>query len=222
MELDDLKAAWQAMDVRIVANRALNISLLREIKLTTARSALRPLEWLLWLEMAAAAAVAVLVGGFLGEHWRLARFALPALALHVTAILVLAGTAAELHAVRTIDYAAPVVRLQGALTRLARMRVRNAQWLLLAAPLLWTPFAVVLAQGLWGFDLYHHFGTGWIVTNFAVGLALVPLMYWMARRFDARAERAGIIQSLADDVAGRSLAAASRIVDEISRFEREE
>ncbi len=90
--------------------------------------------------------------------------------------------------------------------KLATRRTRNVQWLLLAGPPLWTPFAIVVAQGLWGFDLYRHFGAGWIVSNFAVGLALVPVMHWIAQRFYARSERAGIMRSLADDVAGRSLA----------------
>ncbi len=112
MELDDLKSAWQVLDERLTANRALNISLLKDIKLTKARSALRPLEWLLWFELATASVAAVLLGSFLGEHWRLARFALPALALHVTAVWAIAATVAELHAVRTIDYASPVVVIQ--------------------------------------------------------------------------------------------------------------
>ena len=62
-------------------------------------------------------------------------------------------------------------------------------------PVLWMPFAIVCAQGSLRFDVYDHFRTGRIVTNFAVSLALVPLMHWMAQRFDARADRAGFMQA---------------------------
>jgi hypothetical protein len=47
MELDELKAAWRAVDSRIEAGHALNARIFKELKLERTRSALRPLWWLL-------------------------------------------------------------------------------------------------------------------------------------------------------------------------------
>ena len=139
MELDELKAAWRAVDSRIEAGHALNARIFRELKLERTRSALRPLWWLLGTELAI----------------------LP----------------------------------------------------------LWTPLAIVVAQGIFGFDLYRWFGAGWVAANVVFGIACTPLMVWLARRLDAG--RDGIVGGLLDDFAGRRMADAMGRLDEVAAFESE-
>src|SRR5688572_5439974 len=165
MELDDLKQAWQALDERIVVVHTLQTDTLKELKLDQAASVLRPVRWLLWLQIALGLAFAVLLGRFVYAHWLDPRFVVPALALDVAAVLTMAGAAVQLRKLDEIDYAGPVVAMQGSLMALAVARARQTRWHLLLVPALWTPFAIVALQGFFGFDVYRWFGTGWIVAN---------------------------------------------------------
>ena len=88
-------SAWQAADSRIEAGHALNARIFRELKLERTRSALRPLWWLLGTELAIALVASVLLGGFLADHWHLARFAVPAIVLDVVAVLTIGSAAAN-------------------------------------------------------------------------------------------------------------------------------
>ena len=202
-------AAWNGQPLKIF----------RELKLERTRSALRPLWWLLGTELAIALGATVLLGGFLADHWHLARFAVPAIVLDVVAVLTIGSAAAQLRLLSSLDYAQPVVAIQSVLTELALRRVREVRWQWLLMLPLWTPFAIVVAQGIFGFDLYRWFGAGWVAANVVFGIACTPLMVWLARRLDAG--RDGIVGGLLDDIAGRRMADAMGRLDEVAAFESE-
>ncbi len=151
-----------------------------------------------------------------------ARFAVPAVALHVVAVLLMASTVAQLAMLRSVDYSGPVLAIQRTLAKLTALRIRTTKWLLLLAPLLWTPLAIVVAQGVFGLDVYRWFGLRWVAANLGFGLVVVPLLIWAARRYRDRWQQFWIIESLADDLAGRSLSMAKGYLGEIARFGREE
>lgn len=112
-----------------------------------------------------------------------------------------------------------MVAIQSVLTELALRRVREVRWQWLLMLPLWTPFAIVVAQGIFGFDLYRWFGAGWVAANVVSGIACTPLMVWLARRLDAG--RDGIVGGLLDDIAGRRMADAMGRLDEVAAFESE-
>ncbi len=221
MELDDLKQAWQTLDERLVTAHAMQIDTRRDLKLHQAASALRPVRWLLWLQIALGLVSAVLLGGFIAAHWFAPRFVVPALVLDVAAVLTLAGAAGQLRRLDEIDYAGPVVAMQGSLIAFAVARARDVRWHLLLVPALWTPFAIVMLQGLFGFDVFRWFGAGWVAANVAFSVALTPFLIWVTRRQDARIRQEGLIRALADDIAGRRLLRATRLLDDIVAFETE-
>lgn len=210
MELDDLKVAWRELDRRLDASLALNRRTLTELRLDKARSALRPLTGVLVYELLSGIVAALLCGSFLADHIDDAKFAVPAAALLVVAAFTIAAAVRQLALIGRIDYAAPVVAIQRELAALRATRVRTTRWLLLLSPLLWTPLAVVAAKGLWGFDSYRGFGVAWVAWNLAFGVAAIPLLVWLARRFgDSR---------VGDALAGRSLAKATGWLDDVTRF----
>jgi hypothetical protein len=221
MDLDDLKTAWRELDRRLDTSLALERRLLREVKLDRTRSALRPLAGLLLFEVACGVAAALLLGSFLANHIAEARFAVPAAVLHVTAVFTIAIGVRQLVLLRGVDYSAPVVTIQHQLAALRMSRVRTTRWLLLLSPLLWTPLAIVAAQGLFGLDVYRESGPAWVAWNLAVGLAFIPLAVWIARLVSRRAAGAPWVQRLADSLAGRSLATARGLLEEVARFEDE-
>ena len=68
MEFDELKSAWRALETRIDAEHALTAKVFTELKLERARSALRPLWWLLATQLAIALGAVVLLGTFLADY----------------------------------------------------------------------------------------------------------------------------------------------------------
>lgn len=221
MELDDLKAAWRELDRRLDTGLALNRRVLKELQLDRTRSALRRLTGLVLYDLISGILAALLVGSFLADHFDAVRIAAPASVLHVVILLTIMASVRQLLAIGRIDYSAPVVAIQHQLAELRASRVRTTRWLLLLAPLLWTPLVIVGAQGLFGFDVYRVFGPLWVALNLGFGLAALLLVIWIARRHAERLGGSRILKQLADDIAGRSLAMALSHLDEIVQFEQE-
>ena len=220
MELDELKTAWQTLDQRVQAGMALNLEMLKELKLDKTRSALKRLAWVVRIELASGVLATLVIGGFLANHIRDVRFTIPALILQSVIVFTIATAARQLTMIGHIDYAAPVVAIQRAVTTLRASRVRTTKWLLLFAPLLWTPLAIVGARGLWGLDLYEG-GGGWLPGSLGVGVAVILLIIWIARRYADLLGHSRFLKRLSNDIAGRSLIAATSFLDEIAQFEKE-
>jgi hypothetical protein len=219
MELDEMKTLWAELDRRIDVRIGQRMH--KELALGKVRSALRRLAGMPVLELGVDILAVVLFGAFLAEHIHIVRYAVPAIVLHVAAVLKLASTVYQLAIIGRIDYAAPVVAIQRQLAALRAFRIRTTMWVLLLAPLLWTPLAIVAARALLGLDLYRAFGPAWIALNLAFGVAVLALALWIARRHAGALQRSRFLARLADDIAGRSLVAATSYLDEIAHFEDE-
>ena len=119
-------------------------------------------------------AVAVLwLGSFLADHWRVGRLAVPALVLHLAAVVALAVSSRQLAQLQEARRA-PAWRRPRLLTRVRDVQTRSQSWTLRLAPLLWTPLALVGAESLFRLDVYAAFGPLWVAANLVVGLV------WMA------------------------------------------
>jgi serine/threonine-protein kinase len=221
MDLDELKTTWQALDRRIEERRDLNLATLRELKLHQVRSALRRHVPFPLIDLVSGIAVAGVLGAFLAVHIREARFAIPALTLQGVAIATIVVTARQLAMIGRLDYSAPVVAIQRAIGEVKSSRVRTTRWLLLIAPLLWPPMAVVGAKGLLGVDLYQGFGAMWLAANVVFGAVFLAVALWIAHRWADSFRDATWVKGLADSLAGRSLARATGYLDELERFEKQ-
>jgi hypothetical protein len=220
MELEELKLAWHSLDAKVDAAQRLQAATVRELKADRAESTLRPFIRLVYLELGLGIAAVLLLGAFLAGHWDVARYSVPAAVLHVVAILTVANAVSQLALIGQIDFSGPVVRAQGQLVKLTAKRAVAARWQLLLAPLLWTPFAIVVARGLLGFDIYRAFGWTWVNVNLMFGVAMIPVVHWVTRRFGERLKRSSIVRTMSDHIAGRSLDASMKALDEIASFER--
>jgi hypothetical protein len=221
MELDELKTAWRELDRRVVAIDLHQKRELRERKLSTLRTLLRLVGAVLLFELLCDVFAVVLTGSFAVEHWREARFVIPALVLHLAAIASIGSCVYQLAWIGRIDFAEPVVGIQRRLARLRVARIRTLQWTLLLSPLLWMPLVIVGARGFLGLDLYAGLGMPYIAANFAFGILVIPLGIWAARACADRLGDSPMLKSLADSVAGRSLVRAQLLVREVEVFEQE-
>jgi hypothetical protein len=222
MELDDLKRRLNEQDRKLDAALRLNTRSLQPSVLGKAETSLRGLSRNLWFELLVNLLAAFWLGSFLAAHILEPRFLVPAAALHLCVIALLAAGVRQLVALKAIDYSEPVVVIQKRLESLRVERIRAVTLTFLLAPLLWTPLMIVALKGLFGVDAYAALGAPFLIANLALGLLLIPLAVWISKRYEARMKRSPLVQGLMRNLAGRSLASAAAFVRSISEFEQDE
>ena len=221
LDLDEMKKQWAEHDRKLDQSIRLNRQLLSTTKLNGARSAMQRMAAFLGLEAAVQLAVVIALGSFIYEHIAMVRFALPAAALEVFAIAILVAMIRQIAVGLQIDYDEPIAVIQKQLEDLRVLRIRYIQGIFLAATLAWTPLMIVALEGFWELDAYRLFGTAFMVSNLLVGLAIIPLAFWLSKRFSDRMGRSPFIQRLMKDLAGYNLNAAAGFLTTLSQFEDE-
>ena len=222
MALQELKDQWADYDRKLDASLRLNVSLLRESGLGRTRSVLTRLLYRVVGDLVINLALVVALGMFMANHFDQPRFLVPALALNVGFILLVIGSAHQLAGLEAIDYGAPVLAIQKRLQQLRILRIRTTKWLLLCVPLAWTPMLIVTLKGYLGLDAYALFPGRWLAANLALGVAAIPVLIWLSRRFAGRIGGSPFYRRLLDDIAGRNLAAATGYLDALASFERDQ
>lgn len=222
MELDDLKLRWQDHDRKLDHLLRINARLLQAPILNKAHWAMRRLALLLWGGLLLNFGAATVFGSFLADHWTEARFAIPAAALQLGVIALLAASIRQLAAIGQLDFAGPIVELQRRLESLRAERIRATKWTLLLAPLAWTPLFVVAFKGLFGVDVYAAFPTAWLAGNAVFGVVFLVLAMALARRYAERLKGSPLAQHLLRDLAGYNLNAATAFLSSLDRFATEE
>lgn len=221
MNFDELKARWEQASTEQEARMRLNPEALRAIAQRRSGSALRSMRVTLVLEAALNAAGVLAIGAFLGDHVREPRWAIPAVVLHLLALLALVSVVRQLVQWMQVDPSSPVAQLQVRLERLRVLRARTVLWTLAIAPLAWTPGLIVGLKGMFGLDAYGLFGTPWLIANTGFGVALLALARWLSRRFAGQLEGSPRAERLAGLLSGSTLDQAIRDLSSAAAFERE-
>jgi hypothetical protein len=222
MELDALKEKWAEHDRKLDVIITLNRRLLMAANMNRIRSPLRRLAFFVGLGGLIALTGLVILGQFIYLHRAEPRFVLPAVVLHVWLIASLAASIRQITMALQIDYDKPIALIQKQLESLRVLRIRITQWALLTGQVVWwTPFLIVALKGLLGVDAYKVLGTGYLLANIALGLAIIPLAIWVSRKFGARMGRSPVMQRLMRELAGYNLNAATRFLATVAEFETE-
>ena len=219
MEIDELKELWTQSNRKLEASMRLDTLLLQQGNFRKADSSLKQLSGGIAFELAVNFIGILLLGSFAANHFYQARFLIPAVALGVYAVALLVAGIRQLVEINGVDYDEPVVAIQKKLQQLRVRRIWATIGTLLFAPLMWVPFSIVVSRGLFGINLYAAAGAGWLLANAALGVAVIPLAFFIARRYEAKLEGTSPLRALADEIAGRSLMRALDTLDTISRFE---
>ena len=145
MELDELKSAWHSLDRRLSQQNDIQLALLRERKLERARGGLRPLIWGQLLQMLLGVGLIVLGVSCWTNNLHSVGLLISGVLVHAFGLLHVVMAGITLGLAGTIDYAAPVLRIQKQLARLLKVYVFNAN--LCGAPwwILWVLVVIAVA-----------------------------------------------------------------------------
>lgn len=220
MELDDMKKAWAAMDLRQTGMEALLRAEIRDRRLDKTRSTLRWVLLARGLELLAWGAFTVFVASFWVANRHVLHWLVVGVLLHAYGVAGIWSSATQsLLATGIVLFDAPVVVLQRRLAQLRRFRALSTLALGLPWWCLWLLVPMVFAYHWTGVDWFAA-GSGWIWACMAVGVAGIVASLWLAHHLAGRALRPPFVQRIVDDMSGCNLARASRQLDELARFDR--
>jgi hypothetical protein len=218
MELDELKHAWNALGRRLDRQQALDLELLREVRVEKARRGLRPLVIGQWLQALLGVGLVVLGVACWTRNTEVAGLLSAGILVHAFGLLHVVFAGITLGLATTIDYGAPVLRIQARLARLLRVQGLNAAACGMPWWVMWLPVVVAVA-GL--SDAPPRGATpAWMWGSLAVGVAGLAGT-WLYARF--RAQRpAGVGDSHCAADGTDAIRRGQRLLDDLARFERGE
>jgi hypothetical protein len=218
--LDAMKSAWEAQDRKMDEILHINRQLFIAAKLDKVRTPLRMFMIGLGIEIALLVMALSVVGRFLAESITEIRFVWPAVMIDVWLIFTLACTVRQFVAAKRIAFDMPIAALQRQIADLRILRLRAIRWELLAGQIVWwIPLIIIALKLFFGIDAYRYLSPGYIVANLLLGVALIPLAIWLAKRYESALKRSQFMDRLADAVAGYSLIAARNYAAMLSDFE---
>jgi hypothetical protein len=223
VNIEDLRDEWTLRNAKLEQMLQLNTRMLRESWLERHRADVGGTGHGV-VEVLVSVPVLFLLGNFAADHVGQWRFFLPAVALHVWTVVMLATGIFQRAALRKVDYGRPVLELQRELLMLRRQRITTFKWAFLTGQVLWwIPLMIVLFKAVFGVDLFElsDFMRSFIAINLLAGLAFIPLALWLTRRYGQRLERVGALRRIVDSLAGSDMRRANAFLERLARFENE-
>lgn len=214
MDNDDLKAAWQDLSRRIERQNTLSMELLRDRKLDKMRRSLLPLVIGQVLQIALGIGLVVLGVACWHRNLHAPSYFIAGIAVHAFGVATAALAGITLGLVATIDYAAPVLKIQNQLGLLRRFYALNGGIAGVSWWVMWAVVVVALAGlGPHGVDATWAWWT--LGTGMAGLLATWGVWWWAQRNPDGR-----FATWVNNTAVGASLRAAQARLDEVRGFER--
>jgi hypothetical protein len=214
MDNDDLKAAWQDLSRRIESQNALNMELLRDRKLEKMRRSLLPLVIGQVLQIALGVGLVVLGVVCWKRNLHVASYLVAGIVVHAFGIATAALAGITLGLIATLDYAAPVVKIQKQLGALRRFYAFNGG----IAGVSWWVMWMVVVVAFAGLG-HHAVDAAWAWWTLGVGIAGLLATWgawWWAQRHPQRRFAAWVNST----AVGASLRTAQARLDEVRGFER--
>ena len=216
MELDEMKLAWQSLSRQLEQQQALNLSLMTESRLDKVRHGLRPLLWGQVVQIVAGALIALMAVSFWLPRMAVTHFLVWGWLVHAFGILMIVTAARNLHLIKQIDYAAPVLEIQRRIAQLRAWRVGvEAPLYAVTGSFVWIPF-VLMAIASSGIDpsVVAPQLAGYLMLSGVASLVLVMLVAWLVRRV-------GLRHWFENQLAGASVRKAESMLEQIARFRQE-
>lgn len=183
MELDELKAAWNALDARVQSLEARDTAGHRAAR-RVAKSRLRVLGLGLILQVGFGTGLALLGGSWWMDHWGTTHLVLSAMAVHLYGVLLVAFAIVQIVAWRSVDFAGPVIDVQSRVARLRTIRARAERVLLVFGSVMWLPLGLILLSAL-GVDVWSRSPAGVWLNLGICGLVAAGVVGAMKRWPDA-------------------------------------
>ena len=209
MDLEQLKLKWIEQDAKLDMAVRLN---LRLVMLADVRPRVRRTYVLEGASALATLAVSFFLLNFAFENRASLHYALAAGMLAVLTIALLIAQVRLMVAASELNYSAPVTVLRRKIEEMRILRIRTVRWILTLSMLAFTPMLLVAMKVLFNVDAWQVFDRVWLISHAVLGVAMIPLSVWIARRFKHR------LPGFARELAGTDLNAAMDSLASLAEF----
>ncbi len=220
MELEQLKATWNRLELRLDGAEALALQAWREPRQHRVQRELRRFgfyqaAWLLlWI------GVVVFAAGFWIDHRNVPHLLAAGLVVHLYGIAAIWVTATRALLVARLHATAAVLQQLRRLAQLRRFTAISEVALGLPWWCLWLLALQLGMMALLGVDLYAA-APHWFQATLAFGVVAMVASLLLARRWAAHPPRQRWLRGMIDNLSGCNLARAQAQLEEIARFERD-
>lgn len=219
MNLDLLKAEWDARDQRLEQAVRMNTQMLRLSLLEQHRRDIAKWGWTDKYEIITGIPVVVYLIWFLGKHISEWQFALPALALLAWTIPMPILNHRLRHALQDMDFGQPITVVQKRLAEHKARRLNLFKWAFLLGQVVWfIPFIIVLFKGVFGVDLYLK-TENFILPSLTGGILFIPLAIGVSRLLSGKLTHSARFQAFTDALAGKDIIQSRQFIARIAQFE---
>lgn len=218
MELDELKATWQALDRRLQQWNTIDLLYLKDRQRKRVRTTLRPLYVGQVFQLVFGLCMLCMGVAYWTQHRGEPLLMSMGVIIHAYGVLCIILSGATLGMIGKIDPARAVVEVQRKLATLRRFYIINGMVTGLSWWLLWMP-ATTVVFGLLGAD-QSMLTPGLFIPGTVLGI-LGLLGTWWFHRWSRRPQRPRLARAMERAVTGKSLVNAQHLLDEIAAFERE-
>jgi len=220
MNLDLLKAEWQARDQGLEQAIRMNTQMLRLSLLEQHRRDIRKWGWVDKYEIVAGIPVFIYLIWFLSHYIMDLKFSLPALAILAWTITLPLLNHQQRHALQDLDFAQPITSVQRQLAELKARRLNLFKWAFLLGQIVWfIPFLLVLFKGVFGIDLYQK-TQNFIFPSLMISLMFVPVAIGISKLLSRRLNRSASFQAITDSLAGEDYKQTQSFLKKLAQFEK--
>jgi hypothetical protein len=215
MQQQEMLTAWNDLQSRVefsiqLQNKTLDQKNLSEMSRLKGRLHRSPI-----LDLVIASITAITLGNFFASNLKdlvaAPITALPAVLVFALAIFFINISIRQIMLSSDLDYAKPITEAQTTLAQLRCLRVRSTQWAFIGGFSAWFIFPIVLAQMLIGSNVLLSIHPGWLLSNIAFGLLMIPVIGWIMKK-------SRYARSLQDEFAGKDIVEAESFLNEIQAF----
>ena len=177
MNIDELSQIWHSADKDLEKSVKLNKALLKDVTANKIRSSLNEIKWENFIEIAANLFVLTLLIDYI-QTVPAFKFFLPAALLVGLMVCSSVFSVYKLYLYYSIDSKNSVLQIQKNAEMLRYCELMETNSLMVIIPLFWVCFMIVIAHGVFGYDLYQHEGLLWnsMIGSFVVAFFVVVLL----------------------------------------------
>ncbi len=222
MELDELKQAWQSLGRQLERHDAIQFQLLRDSKLDRARRTLRPLYWGQAMQILLGVGMVVLGIACWSRNTDVPTLFATGIAVHAFGVVNIIMAGITMGLISSIDYNAPVVKIQKQNARLLQFYLLNGNVCGMSWWFMWLPITMAFA-GLGRIDLAQQ-APSYIWSGIVVSVVGLAGTWLLIRRSKKRAAAGAQPTATGRCTVGDGadgIRRSQHLLDEIARFEQE-
>lgn len=183
MKFEELTEIWNSPDMELEKSVQINRQLVKQLGMKKVKSHLFEIKWSAIFEIVTQFVFAVILIGFMVNHFAQLWFYIPATILLGFTLFSLIVEIIKLSLFLTLDSGSAVVESQKKLSRLKYFEMLDINSLYVIVPLFPVPFLIVFAKLLFGYDLYQFDVMKLFLYSLLGGLLVAVIIVYFLKKF---------------------------------------